>query len=41
MAVNVTTPPDGKDDETEFQIKPLFVSLVDGLVLTDHDGREA
>ena len=33
--------PDDKDDETEFHIKPLFVSVVDGLVLTNHDGREA
>ena len=27
--------------EPEFHIKPLFISIVDGLVLTDHDGREA
>ena len=26
--------------EPEFHIKPLFISIVDGLVLTDHDGRE-
>ena len=25
----------------EFHTEPLFVSIVDGLVLTDHDGREA
>ena len=28
--------PDDKDGETEFHIKPLFVSVVDGRVLTDH-----
>ena len=33
--------PDAKHDESEFHIKPLFVSIVDGLVLTDHVGREA
>ena len=33
--------PDDKNGEFEFHIKPLFVSIVDGLVLTDHDGREA
>ena len=33
--------PDDKNDETEFHIKPLFVSVVNGLVHTDHDGREA
>ena len=32
---------DDKDGETEFHTQPLFVSIVDGLVLTDHDGREA
>ena len=32
---------DDKDGETEFHVKPLFVSIVDGLVLTDHDGRQA
>ena len=31
---------DDKDGETEFHIKPLFVSIVDGLVLTDHGGRQ-
>lgn len=34
-------PPNDNDGQTEFHIKPLFVSVVDGLVLTDHDGREA
>ena len=33
--------PDGKDGETEFHIKPLFVSIAEGLVLTDHDGQKA
>ena len=33
--------PDDTDGETEFHIKPLFVSTVDGLVLSDHDGRQA
>ena len=32
---------DVKDGETECHIKALFVSIVDELVLTDHDGREA
>ena len=32
--------PDDKDGETKFHIKPLFVSIVDGLVLTDHYGRQ-
>ena len=32
--------PDDRDGETEFHIKPLFVSIVDGLVLTDHYCRQ-
>ena len=32
---------DDKDRETEFHIKPLFVSIADGIVLTDHDVHEA
>ena len=40
VAVTAHLPVD-KDDETEFHIKPLFVSVIDGLVLTDHDAREA
>ena len=31
--------PDGKDGETDFHIKPPFVSLVSGNVLTDNDGH--
>ena len=32
---------DDKGGETEFHGKPRFVSIVDGLALTDHDGRQA
>ena len=32
--------PDDKDCETEFHIKPLFISIVHGVVLTDHNGRQ-
>ena len=31
---------DGKDCETELHIEPVLVPIVDGLVLTDHDGRQ-
>ena len=33
--------PHYEGDEIEFHIEPLLVSMVDGLVVTDHDGREA
>ena len=39
VAVN-ERPPVDEDGEPEYLITPLFVS-VDGLVLTDHDGRQA
>ena len=32
---------DDKNGETQFHIKPLFVSIVDGIMLTGHDGHEA
>ena len=32
--------PDNKDGENELHIKPLFLSIVDGLVLTDNDERQ-
>ena len=40
VAVNECTSPD-EAGERAFRVKPLFVSIVDGLVLTDHDGHEA
>ena len=43
-AAIVAVPAHGSKDEgseTEFHIKPLLVSIFDGLVPTAHDGREA
>ena len=34
-------PPAEEGGEPEFVISPLFVSIVPGIKLTDHDGREA
>lgn len=38
-AIVAVMPPDCEPDE--YQIKPLFVSVTDAMVLTDHDGTEA
>ena len=40
VAVNECPSP-GENGEPEFHIRPLFVSIIDGLALTGHDGREA
>ena len=40
--VAVTECPSSEEGgEPEFHIQPLFVSIPEGLVLVDHDGREA
>ena len=39
-AVTVEPPPDGTG-EAEYIVTPLFVSVGPGIVLVDHDGREA
>lgn len=36
VAIVVVTPPE--EESSEFQITPLFVSVTDTMVLTDHDG---
>ena len=33
--------PDDDEGETEFQVRPLFISITDDMVLTDHDGHPA
>ncbi|NND17952.1 MAG: hypothetical protein HKN98_05170 [Silicimonas sp.] len=38
-AIVAVTPPDC--DAAEYQITPLFVSVTDAMVLTDHDGAKA
>ena len=40
VAVNECMSPE-EAGERAFHVTPLFVSIADGLVLTDHDGREA
>ena len=39
-AVTVEPPPDGTGED-EYIVTPLFVSVGPGIVLVDHDGREA
>lgn len=34
-------PPAEEGGGPEYQVTPIFVSITDGMVLTDHDGREA
>ena len=36
-----SSPPAEQGGEPDFVISPLFVSIVPGIKLTDHDGREA
>lgn len=38
-AIVAVTPPD--EDRGEYQITPLFVSVTDAMVLTDHDEKAA
>ena len=40
VAVN-PRPPAEEGGEPEYELRPLFVSITDDMVLTDHDGREA
>ena len=40
VAVN-PCPPAEEGAEPEFHVQPLFVSITNDMVLTDHDGREA
>lgn len=39
VTIVAVTPPES--DEDEYQITPLFVSVTEGMVLTDHDGAIA
>jgi hypothetical protein len=38
VAIVAVTPPAQADDD--YRITPLFVSVTDGMILTDHDGIE-
>lgn len=40
VAVN-ERPPAEQGGESEYQVTPIFVSITEDMVLTDHDGREA
>ena len=40
VAVN-PRPPAEEGGEPEIELRPLFVSITDDMVLTDHEGREA
>ena len=40
VAVN-PRPPAEEDGEPEIELRPLFVSITDDMVLTDHEGHEA
>ena len=41
IATVAVQPPAGGTGEDEYIITPLFVSVGPGIVLVDHDGREA
>ena len=40
VAVN-PRPPAEEGSEPEYELRPLFVSITDDMVLTDHDGHQA
>ena len=40
VAVN-ESPPAGESGEPKYEIRPLFVSLTPGMILTDHEDRAA
>ena len=40
-AAVTVSPPSEEGDQPEYVISPLFISITDDMVLTDHDGRQA
>ena len=41
IAAVTVCPPSEEGDQPEYVISPLFISMTDDMVLTDHDGRHA
>ena len=41
IAAVTVCPPTEEGGEPEYVISPLFISITDDMVLTDHDGRQA
>ena len=41
IAAVTVCPPRQEAGEPEYVISPLFISITDDMVLTDHDGRQA
>ena len=41
IAAVTVCPPREEGGEPEYVISPLFISITDVMVLTDHDGRQA
>ena len=41
IAAVTVCPPREEGGEPEYVISPLFISIIDDMVLTDHDGRQA
>ena len=41
IAAVTVCPPREEGGEPEYVISPLFISITDDMVLTDHDGRQA
>ena len=41
IAAVTVCPPREESSEPEYVISPLFISITDDMVLTDHDGRQA
>ena len=41
IAAVTVCPPTEEGGEPEYVISPLFISITDDMLLTDHDGRQA
>ena len=41
IAAVTVCPPTEEGGEPEYVISPLFISITEDMVLTDHDGRQA
>ena len=41
IAAVTVCPPTEEGGESEYVISPLFISITEDMVLTDHDGRQA
>ena len=41
IAAVTVCPPTEEGSEPEYVISPLFISITEDMVLTDHDGRQA